>query len=133
VKRALAPGFIVACAACTPPASCPLSLSFVQATAQYVAPTIPLNTQADCTGASRVPFNDQSVTGVDGRCAPELIEGPCVACIREDCCAIVADACESAAGDATVATCAAVPSVRSCILAAVDDCAAACAADGGSQ
>lgn len=64
-------------------------------------------------------------------CAAEPTDGPCLACIREDCCAIVAEDCESDGVSVSTASCAAVPSVRSCILAAVDDCAA-CAADGGS-
>jgi len=131
VNRAMILVLVPVLPACPSPLSCPTSL--FSEVASHVASTIPLNSQSDCTGASRIPFNSESLTSAeDETCAADPDDGPCVACLRAECCAVVAYACEVDSA-ATVATCAAVPSVRNCILAAVDDCAAACAADEGSQ
>ena len=117
---------------CTPSdtPSCPTS--FFGSTADYIAPKIPLNTQSDCSGASRVPLTTNSLTGAGAEtCNDDPADSVCLACLRVQCCAHVDQACLGDGGALDPATCATDPGVESCILAALDDhCTAACG--GGS-
>ncbi len=125
----LASSFVLA-PACTSTGSC--SLSFFQNVASdladHVATKIPLDTQSGCSGASSVPLQTDPqdvVAGAPGTCELDRSDGPCVACLRGACCAVVNEACVGAAADP--AACAALPEVASCIVdAAADWCAASC-------
>ena len=104
-------------------------MTYFQDVASHVTATIPLNTQSDCAGASRVPFGAQSVSVTAGACNAEPDDSDCVICLREQCCAEVNEACGGDGGTSS-ATCAENPAVKACVLTATNDsCAAACGGD----
>jgi hypothetical protein len=120
----IAGGLPLACGAS--PSNCANRLQAIAAdVASSVAEKIPLNTQSDCSGASRPPFNDQADTSASD-CTPDDTDGACLACLRTECCAVVGESCAGA----SAAACAATPAVESCIAGALSNpCTAQCQGD----
>ncbi|HTB72999.1 MAG TPA: hypothetical protein VK762_07135 [Polyangiaceae bacterium] len=91
--------------------------------AAYVAPKVPLDVKADCSGASRVPFNGQAETTSAGSCAPDATDSDCMACLRTPCCAVVDVSCAGT----SAAACATMAAVESCFVGALANlCAEQC-------
>ncbi len=116
-------------------ATCPTGLSATLAAfGEHIATKIPLNSQSDCSGASRVPLNDQSV-GADGSgpalfCYVESTDPPCASCLGLACCGAMNLLCSA---ETSGAACAAFPAVSTCFDAAWSGrCAAVCSFDAGA-
>ena len=107
----------------SPPSLCVSGLEAIaQDVATHLATKIPLNTQSDCAGASRPPFNDQAeISATD--CAPDPTDTICLACLRTACCTVIGESCAAT----SAAACAAMDSVKGCIVGALTNpCATHC-------
>jgi hypothetical protein len=131
MRRALLVVLALLVLGCTP-GSCPTALQgIVDAFNEHTTEKIPLNTQSDCSGASRVPLSDpQSFPGSPAStpfCYVEPSDPPCLSCVGAQCCGVVDRACDPDGGAPSLAACGADVAVRSCFLIArASACATAC-------
>ena len=119
------------------------TLTFLQGVGEHIAPKTPLNSQADCSGYSRVN-NEQAVgPGVVDLCVADAgcttsapastplctadpSDTPCARCLAAACCDVINTDCSADAGTSSTAACAEVPLVSVCILIAIADRCAVC-------
>jgi hypothetical protein len=122
---------LVALSSCDP-STCPTALqAIVQAFNDHTTEKIPLNTQSDCSGASRVPLNDpQSLPGTSAPapfCYVGPTDPPCLACVGAQCCGVIDQACGPDGGAPSLVACGTDVAVMNCILTArTSACATAC-------